>query len=192
MNIPIMFKFGLSEIFNCSWTEKKGKKGYSILAGLKISYIRVGTDIAEQYPATINLSRGVTTQLWQSRQVISFSTEKNESQIKANLKIRIEDLKALLGDITSIDTIFENIKLTIEADIKKYMQVSQFSNLAEHNRIVKELNWNSVANPKVIEKGKEWNTVMSTHTHISDLKDLVLKSNTWGVLKKGFFFIWPL
>lgn len=171
------WKFLASVIGTLNMETKKSRSGFVILGGLRISRIRVGTDINDAYRDLMwvnRINRPVVTQLWQAKYVKSVSTFDLESQLKANAKATYSKLKYLSKYLIK-DSEFE-----VDATLSRVESLFNLSNLSNPMHDCKDLEWDNIYSEK--EEKDSWNTILAIHTNYSDLQDLVSER-----IDDGFF-----
>lgn len=139
------WKFLASVIGTLNMETKKSRSGFVILGGLRISRIRVGTDINDAYRDLMwvnRINRPVVTQLWQAKYVKSVSTFDLESQLKANAKATYSKLKYLSKYLIK-DSEFE-----VDATLSRVESLFNLSNLSNPMYDCKDLEWDNIYSEK--------------------------------------------
>ena len=163
-------KSGWSLIFstlsNLRYADARIKKGYVILSGFEISYLKLGVDINDgtyqDLSSKKKRKKPVTTHVWRAKHIVSLSNYEDQKEFEAYVKASYEQLSNLSSTIKKLDEI--EIKYALES-ARRLSNRSMFGNPTETR---KPLKWHDLSN----SAGNRWNTFMAVQTYYKDLLKL--------------------
>lgn len=146
----------------------KKKSGFVILGGLKVSHLKLGTDIQCAYEHVYTTSRSLITHMWQSKYILSFSTAEFENNFKANLEAKYEQF----SDISKL--FLDSDKIEIDMVMKSFTRLGNSANLIGLQRKESNINWEDKDFGLNIDEDEEkWSTFYAVSTYVNDLKGKV-------------------
>ena len=155
---------GLGGIFNARRNTGKRQSGLIIMAGLKASYLFIGTDklaaLGKMNKRNGNLK--ISTASLQTRKVHYFSDVQIEKLVAAQLKVSVSQLKGDFKKLLNDDDIIE-IQHAVE-EAEAYANLGSLQDITWRWKKNFKLN----ANPRL----NNWRTIVSINSRIRDLKKI--------------------